>query len=195
LGEATHGAREIFQLKHRLIRFLVHELGFRVLAMELDYVAVQRVNDYVLGHTDAQEFVLKPWDTHEVIALFDWLRRFNATQPDSARVRVVGIDGQSRRLAGSALPEYLARVAPERAARADSLFRDTTFPGRLAPDRNAALQQGYEDLYLFMDLNGARLINASSPAEYAAMLELARALVQPGRLFASDIEHRESLAL
>jgi erythromycin esterase len=34
LGEATHRTREFFQLKHRLLEFLVTEMGFSVLAME-----------------------------------------------------------------------------------------------------------------------------------------------------------------
>jgi erythromycin esterase len=34
LGEATHGTREFFQLKHRLLEFLVTEMGFSALAME-----------------------------------------------------------------------------------------------------------------------------------------------------------------
>ena len=33
LGEATHGTREFFQLKHRLLEYLVAEKGFTVLAM------------------------------------------------------------------------------------------------------------------------------------------------------------------
>ncbi|HXY41772.1 MAG TPA: carboxypeptidase regulatory-like domain-containing protein, partial [Vicinamibacteria bacterium] len=32
LGEATHGTREFFQLKHRLLEFLVERMGFTVLA-------------------------------------------------------------------------------------------------------------------------------------------------------------------
>src|SRR5262245_44779756 len=31
LGEATHGTREFFQLKHRLIEFCVAELGFSII--------------------------------------------------------------------------------------------------------------------------------------------------------------------
>src|SRR5436190_6016426 len=37
LGEESHGAREIFQFKHRMIEFLVRELGFNILAMEVSY--------------------------------------------------------------------------------------------------------------------------------------------------------------
>ena len=34
LGEATHGTREIFQMKHRLLEYLVKEKGFTVFAIE-----------------------------------------------------------------------------------------------------------------------------------------------------------------
>ncbi|MCP4659867.1 MAG: hypothetical protein GY856_31070, partial [bacterium] len=33
LGEATHGTREFFQLKHRMLEFLVEEMGFTVFAI------------------------------------------------------------------------------------------------------------------------------------------------------------------
>ncbi|MFE7115087.1 erythromycin esterase family protein, partial [Streptomyces sp. NPDC057654] len=48
LGEATHGTREFFLLKHRLLEFLVTEMGFTVLAMEAGASAALAVNDYVL---------------------------------------------------------------------------------------------------------------------------------------------------
>lgn len=34
LGEATHGTREFFLLKHRLVRFLVERLGFTLFILE-----------------------------------------------------------------------------------------------------------------------------------------------------------------
>jgi hypothetical protein len=34
LGEPTHGNREVYQLKHRMVEFLVEEMGFDVLVME-----------------------------------------------------------------------------------------------------------------------------------------------------------------
>ena len=34
LGEATHGTREFFQLKHRMLEFLVSEMGFTVFGIE-----------------------------------------------------------------------------------------------------------------------------------------------------------------
>src|SRR5262245_265918 len=47
LGEATHGTREFFQLKHRLLEFLVTEMGFTTFAMEANWPESLAVNDYV----------------------------------------------------------------------------------------------------------------------------------------------------
>ena len=48
LGEATHGTREFFQFKHRLLEFLVTEMGFTALVIEGSYTGFQPINDYIL---------------------------------------------------------------------------------------------------------------------------------------------------
>lgn len=53
LGEATHGSREFFLLKHRLIRVLVADLGFTVVALEAGWPECEVINAYVRdGHGD-----------------------------------------------------------------------------------------------------------------------------------------------
>src|SRR5262245_851007 len=49
LGEATHGTREFFQFKHRMVEFLVREMNFNVFAIETSYAGCLKVNDYVTG--------------------------------------------------------------------------------------------------------------------------------------------------
>lgn len=49
LGEATHGTREFFRLKHRLIRYLVREHGLRVVAMEPNFPETLAIDEYVPG--------------------------------------------------------------------------------------------------------------------------------------------------
>lgn len=49
LGEATHGSREFFLIRHRLLEFLVEELGFTTLAVEAGASASRAVDDYVQG--------------------------------------------------------------------------------------------------------------------------------------------------
>lgn len=48
LGESTHGTREFSQVKHRLLKFLVREMGFNAYPLEASYAACQPINDYVL---------------------------------------------------------------------------------------------------------------------------------------------------
>jgi erythromycin esterase len=61
LGEATHGTREFFQLKHRLLEFLVTELDFAIFGIEANYPECLRINDYV---RTAQEIRPRPWRAH-----------------------------------------------------------------------------------------------------------------------------------
>src|SRR5262249_47537150 len=68
MGEATHGTREFFQLKHRLIEYCISELGFTVIGFEANYGTTLAVNDYVLhGKGSAVDVVsgmgFWTWDT------------------------------------------------------------------------------------------------------------------------------------
>ena len=47
LGEATHGTHEFFEMKHRMLRFLVEEMGFNIFAMEASWAETNLINDYV----------------------------------------------------------------------------------------------------------------------------------------------------
>jgi erythromycin esterase-like protein len=43
LGEATHGSREIFQVKHRMLEFLASEMGFTIFSMEANMPEAYRL--------------------------------------------------------------------------------------------------------------------------------------------------------
>src|ERR1017187_8012638 len=49
LGEATHGTREFFQLKHRMLEFLATEMGFTIFSIEANMPEAYKLNDYVLN--------------------------------------------------------------------------------------------------------------------------------------------------
>ncbi|MGP0089259.1 MAG: erythromycin esterase family protein [Xanthobacteraceae bacterium] len=119
LGEATHGTREFFQLKHRLLEFCVSELGFTIFGIEASYPECLRVNDYVLHGTGNPAEALAgtrfwTWDTEEVLALIEWMRAWNRTH--EPKVKFYGFDMQFPTEAALGVLEYLKRVAPELAA-------------------------------------------------------------------------------
>ena len=58
IGESAHGIREFYQLRHRLLRYLVERHGFDAYAMESGFVEGWGVNDWVHGGDDELSQVL-----------------------------------------------------------------------------------------------------------------------------------------
>jgi erythromycin esterase len=111
LGEATHGTREFFQLKHRFVQYLVTELDCRAFALEANFSEALALDDYVVhGEGDPRDALdaiyFWTWNVESVLALVEWLREFNATRPLDDRVRFYGIDAQYTQGAVDALREF-----------------------------------------------------------------------------------------
>lgn len=93
LGEATHGTHEFFAMKHRLLAFLVCEMGFEHFGMETGADVGRVLNDYIAGQgVDAQSVLYWPWQTAEVLGMLDWLRAYNADPRTTRPVTFHGID-------------------------------------------------------------------------------------------------------
>lgn len=121
LGEATHGTREFFQLKHRILEFLVSELGFAIFAIEATLPEAMDVNRYVLtGEGDPARALAGmrfwTWDTEEVLELIHWMRRHNQDPGRTHDVKFYGFDMQYTARAAREVLGYLGRVDPDGAA-------------------------------------------------------------------------------
>ncbi|MFF9853914.1 erythromycin esterase family protein [Streptomyces litmocidini] len=191
LGEATHRTREFFQLKHRLLEFLVTELGFSVLAMEASSSAGPAVDAYVRhGIGDAAQVVAGlgfwTWRTHEVLAVVEWMRDYNRGRREDRMVRFVGIDPQ--RCGGSlaSVDSFLRETAPDRAAGLLSSLRvlDTADPGS-RPDPHRRLVRDAEQLLEFLRRHAPDatdvLRHAGVLVRAADLVTCAREHTDPGR--------------
>ncbi len=125
LGEATHGTQEFYAVRAQLTRHLVTERGFRGVALEADWPATARVNDYVQGVLDeadpraalgdfAGRFPVWMWRNEVVLDLVRALRGTGAG--------VYGLDLYGLRASMAQVVEYLDSVDPEAAARARSRY-------------------------------------------------------------------------
>jgi len=117
LGEATHGTREFFQLKHRILEFLVSEMGFTVFAIEASMPEAFDINQYILtGEGDPEKALAGlyfwTWNTAEVLEMVRWMRRYNADPNHTAKVKFYGFDMQSATRAVRLTLKYLSRVDP-----------------------------------------------------------------------------------
>ena len=182
LGEATHGTRECFAQKGRLIRHLVREEGFRTVAFEADAGAVTALDAFVRDGTvvdvpdDATaalaELDMWQWRTESVRELLDWLRSFNDGRPPEEQVRVRGIDLSTPSAPAVPLRDYLDAVAPEMTeSDAFRTVQDVTVPDD-ADERDRALdpvENAAADLRDWLETNReAHEVAVSAGAWHAA---------------------------
>ena len=121
LGEGTHGTREFFTVRLRLMEFLATELGFDAFAFEFPYGEGAEVNEYIQnGSGDPAEILARvycpPWNHVEMLSLIEWMRTYNATPGRSRALTFHGIDihdGSSILLIDSLL-RFIEGVDPTR---------------------------------------------------------------------------------
>ncbi|SYX83963.1 erythromycin esterase family protein [Paenibacillus alvei] len=93
LGEASHGMHEIFTMKHRIVQYMVTELGFTNLVLEENWGKGLMLDQYVLtgkGHPDK---ILSPvFNNKEMTQMLEWIRDYNANPKHPNKVRVIGMD-------------------------------------------------------------------------------------------------------
>jgi erythromycin esterase len=195
LGEATHGSRDFFQLKHRLLEFLVQELGFTHFAMEVDQGAARAIDEFVAhGRGTSQEALealrMWQWDTEEVAAILDWVRDHNRDLPEDRKVRFAGFDFQVNERGREDVVSYLRRAAPARAVSADSVLAplaeqpDTSgssfvvhFYG-FTPEQKAATKAAVRQLLEHFVAQRNSFVESTSATEYEQALQALRRMVQ-----------------
>jgi erythromycin esterase len=189
LGEATHGTREFFQLKHRLLEFLVTEMGFTTFAIEANWPESLAVNDYVLhGRGDPAKVLAGlhcwTWDTEEVLNLILWMRQYNMHSTHKAKVTFAGIDAQFTALAAATIRRYLSQVDPafatEIGPRLMDFEEDYLDYRTLSEARVAALHCTVEDLAGRLLAEKRTYVARSTAQEWRLACQHARILRQAG---------------
>lgn len=92
LGEVTHGTAEVFEYKDRLARFLVTNLGYKAIAFESDYIAMEYFDDYITGKVDSIKYVSGTAIGRTNYPLIEWLRQYNRDKLDADKVHVYGLE-------------------------------------------------------------------------------------------------------
>lgn len=114
LGESIHTSGGFYEMKDRVFRFLVEQMGFRVFGMETSWFNADRVERYVQTcqgtPRDALRGVFPVWRSLETEALVQWMCEWNQEHPDD-RVHFYGFDIQAQAFQdGRALLAFLQRL-------------------------------------------------------------------------------------
>jgi erythromycin esterase-like protein len=99
LGEPTHGSEPLLDARNDFFRQLVEIEGYRTIALEIDCLRAQVVDEYVVSGAGTLDDVLARGFSHEWDAfdgnrdLVRWMRAYNDGRPASEQVRFAGFDG------------------------------------------------------------------------------------------------------
>lgn len=195
LGEATHGTREFFRMKHRVLEYLVKEMGFNTFGIEATWAESERINDYVHGGPGDPAKLLsaqKFWTTNsqEVLDMIEWMRRHNQAPGGAPKVSFHGIDMQLVRVTMDDVEAFFAKADPAAlpAVRAHyACFRQyqdpVTGPPLLVYTQASAAQKescrgGIVAVHALLAAARDRYVRATSAAEYERALRAARIVVQ-----------------
>ncbi|MFE1834541.1 erythromycin esterase family protein [Streptomyces sviceus] len=209
LGEATHGSRDFFRMKHRVFRYLVEEKGFRSFALELPWSSGVRLNEYVLdGKGDLKNIAheefqgsYRIWNNQDYLDLIEWMRTYNLRHPDDP-VQFMGDDmGYAGPESYERVTGYVARRYPQLLNRVTELYRG------LAPATDAGT---YGEEYFKLPLAERReraertgkvydLLRQQRPAgadrrAHLWMVQDARAIHQMAKGMAFDFDDEDQVA-
>ncbi|HUP49415.1 MAG TPA: erythromycin esterase family protein [Thermoanaerobaculia bacterium] len=128
LGDGTHGTREFYTSKLRMIDFLVRETDFDVVAFEAPFPLFNRLNEYVQGGAGDPRALLREsnerlgyrfWDVEEMLAVVEWMRDYNAGRGSRPSIAIAGADVYDGVGASRAVVDSLRRVDPSAASDAE----------------------------------------------------------------------------
>ena len=190
LGEATHGTKEFFQMKHRILEYLVKEMGFNTFAIEATWPEANLLNDYVMtGQGDPAKLLagLYFWtcNTQEVLDMIRWMRRHNENPGSAPKVGFFGLDMQYPKMAMNNVISYLTKVDPPAASWASSLYAGY----RVYQDNISAYTKASEyekttcrryisEIYDSLAAHQSEYVTKSSAKDFAWGLQSARVVVQ-----------------
>jgi erythromycin esterase len=142
-GEATHGSKEFFTLKHRLFSLLCEKNEVKIFGLEESYAAGLLVNEYIHGESQlkATEVVLKMsfmWRTREMKDLIEWMKAYNDDPLHPEKITFFGFDFHGPhhaarwlyRYFGQTDTAYLAQIKPFL-----KKFEDKTYPKEKISDK------------------------------------------------------------
>ena len=96
LGEVTHGSSEIFQMKHRLVKYLAEKKDFKIFSMEANMPEAYKLNEYIIGQKGNPKELIKDmhfwtWNTQEVLNMVEWMKLHNVSKQ---KMQFTGFDMQ-----------------------------------------------------------------------------------------------------
>jgi erythromycin esterase len=123
LGEASHGTHEYYTWRTQISKKLIEQKGFSFIAVEGDWPDCYRLNRYVKNYDDAGKTAFDVlhafnrwptwmWANWEIVALAEWLKKYNQELPKDLKAGFYGLDVYSLWESLDAIINYLDKKDP-----------------------------------------------------------------------------------
>ncbi|HMU46832.1 MAG TPA: erythromycin esterase family protein [Chitinophagaceae bacterium] len=133
LGEASHGTHEYYTWRSHISKKLIEEKGFNFIAVEGDWPDCYRLNRFIKGYDTEYKnsyevlhaFNRWPtwmWANWEIVALADWLKKYNSGLPANKRAGFYGLDVYSLWESMESIMQYLKKTDPAALKIAEDAF-------------------------------------------------------------------------
>jgi len=185
LGESSHGTEEFYKWRAAITRRLISEKSFSFVAVEGDWAAIYRLNEYVKGYPDApssarrvlRQFDRWPewmWGNTKIEELAEWLKDFNSSLPDNEKIGFYGMDVYGQWDAMDDLLDFTRRHLPDHHReinRSLSCFanydRDEWVYARAVTGRgHPSCEDELKKVVELLEDNSQELINSAGPRKY-----------------------------
>jgi erythromycin esterase len=205
LGEATHGTREFFQLKHRIIEYLATQKGFTVFSIEANMPEAYRLNDFVLRGEGDPKKLLKgmrfwTWDTEEVLDLILWMREFNRS--GKGHLEFTGFDMQNPIVAMDIVRRFVQQREPSYWNDVAQIY-DDVLPARAPGTASGTASSGVDrervaagcaEIVKHLEDHSAMLVKRANPDDVAWAIQMARVVHQSIQMAIGEKSRDESMA-
>lgn len=188
LGEASHGTAECFQMKHRLLEYLVERKGFTVLALESPWPDGQATDRFIKSEGNDRAAALDGtyfgiWKTHEVAAMLDWMRAYNVRRGDHLALSFAGFDMQFTKLAVQRVVDYWGRLGSAEQDQVQLLYGgidkiDQAYETVIATSEKVGLRNNAASVLDLFDVRRDELLRVSTSDQYRDAKQAARIVLQ-----------------
>ena len=102
-------------MKHRLVQYLVEEMGYRAFVMEINADGALSVNDYILNGQGTIEDALtglgyNVYQTEEVRDMLQWMKEYNDNADNESKIKFYGMDCRTYYYLLKYIDEYAAAI-------------------------------------------------------------------------------------
>jgi erythromycin esterase len=188
LGEGTHGTREFFQMKHRVLEFLVEEMGFTHFGIEATWGESNHVDRYVhTGQGDPPVLLSNlyfwTWNTRSVLDMILWMREHNQ-RAAGGDISFFGFDMQFSREAMRDVEAFVTRVDVDAITPVGvgyycwSIWEGVRRYATVGDSIQADCRAGVESVHALLAERRDEYEAAAPAGEYAHALRAARIVVQ-----------------